>query len=116
MPIVAQIIGGAGTGKTEELLRLMELCDRDPMEIGLVSFTRNARRVAATRAAARFGVAAVDLEQHGWFRTLHSICHRQLGIAPKQLIGATAADRRWLGSALAEPCSGASGDPGAPAA
>lgn len=103
MVAVAQIIGGAGCGKTTELLRLMELViDQgvDPMEIGFVSFTRAARAEAATRAAAKFGISQNALEQGGWFRTLHSICYRQLKLSQDEVLSDRKADRDWLKEAL----------------
>jgi hypothetical protein len=53
---VARTIGGAGTGKTTELIGILEkLVDQlgDPLRVGFVSLTRNARREAADRAARR---------------------------------------------------------------
>jgi len=87
MAQVARLIGGAGTGKTTELLRIMEMVldtGRDPMDIGFCSFTRAARHVAATRAARQFGGSASELMTQGWFRTIHSICYRQAG-SPKMV-------------------------------
>lgn len=104
---IARIIGGAGTGKTTELLRIMqetlERGVRDPLQVGFVSFTRAARREAAERAAAQFGVRTQELEEAGWFRTLHSICYKMLGVASKELITGNAESRRWLEDALQEP-------------
>lgn len=106
---VARIIGGAGTGKTTELLRLMEILIRekgvDPFQIGFVSFTRAARHEAAVRAADAFNLKPEDLERSGWFRTLHSICYRQLGIG-KELLTGNAESRKWLSSNLGEEVSG----------
>ncbi len=99
------IIGGAGTGKTTTLLRTMdkvlETGVADVYQIGFCSFTRAARREASTRAAERFGVDSEDLEQSGWFRTLHSVCHRQLG-ASAQLLTNDKADREWLSNVFGE--------------
>mgnify|MGYP000964135578 CR=1 FL=1 len=99
------IIGGAGTGKTTTLLRTMdkvlETGVADVYSIGFCSFTRAARREASTRAAERFGVNPDDLEQVGWFKTLHSVCHRQLG-ASAQLLTNDKADREWLSNVLGE--------------
>ena len=80
MPIIARVVGGAGTGKTSRLLGLMEknlVTGMDPLDIGFVSFTKAACREAAERAGERFGIKPHVLEQQGWFRTIHSICYRQ---------------------------------------
>ncbi|MEM1063529.1 MAG: UvrD-helicase domain-containing protein, partial [Planctomycetota bacterium] len=81
---VGKYIGGAGTGKTTTLVNTMsDLCERlvlSPHEIGFVSFTRAARSEAADRVASRFGLDAEDLTRNGWFRTLHSVCCKQLGV------------------------------------
>ena len=64
----ARLIGGAGTGKTTELMAIMDkLLAREigPLEVGFCSFTRAARREAATRAADRFGVPVPVLEREG---------------------------------------------------
>lgn len=97
---VVKIIGGAGTGKTTELLRLMEEIIEtgvSPMSIGFVSFTKAARREAAERASRLFGCTVEELERYGWFRTLHSICYQQTQ-AGKMLL--TDSDREWLTEAL----------------
>lgn len=103
MPEIAQLIGGAGTGKTTRLLEIMaKVIERgiSPLDIGFVSFTRAARREASTRAAAQFGgVTSEQLEQEGWFRTLHSICYRALGVG-KELLTENKESRDWLSNAL----------------
>src|SRR5688500_11539684 len=88
--LIARLIGGAGTGKTTELLRIMaDAIDAGSLEqdqIRFVSFPRAAQSEAATRAAARFECQVEDLEQRGWFRTLHSICYRGLGAGDDLLV------------------------------
>lgn len=115
MPQIARIIGGAGTGKTSRLLDLMaatiEAGQIGPEDIGFVSFTRAARSEAANRAAERFGCPVDALERGGWFRTLHSVCHRVLGVG-RELLAGNAADRKWLEEALQEPVSGAGDEEG----
>ncbi len=101
-PQVAQLIGGAGTGKTSELLRIMEkLIDTgiDPFQIGFISFTKAARAEAAGRAAEQFGVSQKALQEEGWFRTIHSICYKTLKIG-KELLAGNAEARKWIESAL----------------
>lgn len=106
MATIARLIGGAGTGKTTELMNLMagvlERGIKDPMQIGFVSFTRAARAEAAARASAKFHVASDDLERHGNFRTLHSICYRALGVEQDALITGSKKSAEWLNQALDE--------------
>jgi len=77
----------------------------DPHLIGFVSFTRAARREAASRAADRFGIKPAELENTGWFRTLHSVCYRVLGVG-KEILAGSKADREWLSESLQEPVEG----------
>jgi len=109
-PIIARLIGGAGTGKTTEMLSIMEKtleAGVDPFRIGFVSFTRAARREASIRAADKFNLGAPEkLEQEGWFRTLHSVAYRCLGVKGDELITDTKASREWLKEALQEEVSG----------
>jgi len=108
MPQVAQLIGGAGTGKTTDLLRIMDRIVerlRDPRLIGFTSFTRAARREASSRAADRFNMRPAELEQAGWFRTVHGVCYRTLGIGEELLTG-NKADRQWIQDALQESVDG----------
>lgn len=106
---VARIVGGAGTGKTTRLIQTMEKLihrgDVDIYQIGFVSFTRAARSEAADRAASVFGHKAKDLEQGGWFRTLHSICHRQLCVG-KELLTGEGPDQKWIAEAIGEEVAG----------
>lgn len=120
MTEIARIIGGAGTGKTTELLRLMDLClasrVRDPMQIGFVSFTRAARQEAADRAADKFRLPARDLTDAGWFRTLHSVCYRCLGVSSGELVTDSKADREWVHGAVDAPVDSLPDEDGAEAA
>ncbi|KKN79828.1 hypothetical protein LCGC14_0336830 [marine sediment metagenome] len=98
MPQIARLIGGAGTGKTTESLRIMDgVLERvhDPHLIGFVSFTRAARREASSRAADRFGMKPQKLETEGWFKTHHAICYKQLGVG-KELITDNAESKAWI--------------------
>ena len=95
----ARLIGGAGTGKTTELMAIMDkLLAREigPLEVGFCSFTRAARREAATRAGDRFGVPVPVLEREGWFRTIHSVAYNVLGIGAELLAGDSAKTREWF--------------------
>ncbi len=104
MPTVARTIGGPGAGKTTRALQLMEMVleklVQDPLRIGFVSFTRAARREASSRAADKFDVKASALEKTGWFRTLHSVCHKQLGIQKGELLIGDSDDQEWIKNAL----------------
>lgn len=101
---IARLIGAAGSGKTTELLRIMEAAlpklSNDPLRLGFASFTRAARAEAVGRAAAAWNVSPSMLDGQGWFRTVHSTAKRCLGIGPGQLIGDKAADIEWISNAL----------------
>ena len=101
---IAQLIGGAGTGKTTELLRIMEAAleslGGDPLKLGFASFTRAARAEAVTRAAKAWGVDESLLAVRGWFRTVHSTAYRCLGVAAGALLTEKQADIEWLSNAL----------------
>lgn len=101
---IARLIGGAGTGKTTELLRIMdgalEQLNHDPTRLGFASFTRAARGEAVTRAASAWGVQESLLSKDGWFRTVHSTAMRCCGISSKQLVTDTEQDVKWLSESL----------------
>lgn len=100
---IARLIGGAGTGKTSELLSIMAKTIEagvDPMRLGFVSFTRAARGEAAERAAKQFGLKQEDLESAGWFRTLHSVCFKCLGEGRGELLAGGKSSREWMQNAL----------------
>lgn len=74
------ILGPPGTGKTTSLLDILdeELSKgTEPEKIGFVSFTRKAADEAAERASARFNLPR---SRFPWFRTIHSLCFRRLGM------------------------------------
>jgi DNA helicase-2/ATP-dependent DNA helicase PcrA len=101
---VARLVGGAGTGKTTELLRIMEgakaALGGSPFSIGFTSFTRAARAEAVARASAAWGVAPDVLSKHGWFRTVHSIAHRQLGVKKGELLDDSNESAEWVAQSL----------------
>lgn len=101
---IARLIGAAGSGKTTELLRLMEgalpSLGNDPSRLGFASFTRAARSEAVGRASAAWNVAPSVLEQDGWFRTIHSTAMKCLGIGRGQLISDSQKDIEWISNAL----------------
>jgi DNA helicase-2/ATP-dependent DNA helicase PcrA len=103
MARIARLIGGAGTGKTTELLSIMAKTIEagvSPYDIGFVSFTRAARGEAAERAAKQFGVSRETLEKEAWFKTLHAVCYKCLGDSRGKLLTGDAEGRKWLQEAL----------------
>lgn len=101
---VARLIGAAGSGKTTELLRIMEAAlpklGGNPLRLGFASFTRAARAEAVARAAAAWNVPPALLDNEGWFRTVHSTARRCLGVESGQVLGTTVADTEWVSNAL----------------
>lgn len=82
------ILGPPGTGKTTTLLNLVDEFIKQgvrPKEIGYFSFTKKAAREAATRASEKFGLSV----EHDliYFRTLHSLAFRVLGITKDKMMG-----------------------------
>ncbi len=81
------LLGPPGTGKTTSLINLLsEYLERGikPSRIGFLSFTKQATEEAKGRAMARFGFKSEDLP---YFRTLHSLSFRELGMRPSQVMG-----------------------------
>jgi len=103
----ARTIGGPGAGKTTRAMQIVDMILEkkicDPLHIGFVSFTRSARRTAAQRAADKFHVSVDSLEKEGYFRTLHSVAYRQLGVQKGELLGGTKSDNEWLKAILQDP-------------
>jgi len=80
------ILGPPGTGKTTALLRIVEEeLGRGvaPDRIGYVTFTRRAAEEAVARACAKFQLTPKQLPH---FRTLHSMCFRQLGLSSSDVL------------------------------
>jgi DNA helicase II / ATP-dependent DNA helicase PcrA len=101
---IARLVGGAGTGKTTELLQVMEKAKAglggSPFALGFASFTRAARAEAASRAASAWGVPEDVLQKDGWFRTAHSVAYRQLAVKNGQMLSRSKESQRWLADAL----------------
>ena len=101
---IARLIGAAGCGKTSELLSIMEGAKKalggNPFAIGFASFTRAARAEAVSRASAAWDVPPEVLSRDGWFRTVHSVAYKMLGVQKGQLIDETKASQRWVADAL----------------
>lgn len=99
----ARLIGGAGTGKTTELLNIMKGFLPhlgEPTSIGFASFTTAAREEMVARASEAFDCHPSVLSKHGWFRTVHSACYRQLGIKGDQLLKGDNAATKWVADRL----------------
>ncbi len=96
---IARLIGGAGTGKTTELLKIMEGAlehIKDPTLLGFASFTRAARAEAVSRASSAWNVEPEVLSKAGWFRTVHSAVLRCLGPVARDLISEKEKDLQYL--------------------
>jgi superfamily I DNA/RNA helicase len=101
---VARLIGGAGTGKTTELLNIMKgvlpSVGNDPLAIGFASLTKAAREEMVRRASEAFDCHPRLLEGPGWFRTAHSTCHKMLEIKGDQLLANDDSASRWIADRL----------------
>lgn len=79
-------LGPPGTGKTTTLLDILDhelVAGTDPGRIGFVSFTTKAANEAVHRACSRFGRKR---EEFAYFRTLHSLCFRTLGLSSSDVL------------------------------
>jgi superfamily I DNA/RNA helicase len=75
------VLGPPGTGKTTTLIGYVEdelRAGVHPDRIAYLSFTKRAAREAADRACAKFSKTQEDFP---YFRTLHSLCFRFLGLS-----------------------------------
>jgi len=100
---VERHIGGPGTGKTRLILDRLSETKREFSlsidEIALCTFTRAGRQELSERAAAEWGCDPESLTKHGWFRTAHSISHRQCHVEEGQLLqGSEGAE--WIGEVV----------------
>lgn len=79
------ICGSPGCGKTTYLLNVVEkeLKTHDPNEIAFVSFTRQGAYEGRDRAIEKFNYTINDFL---YFRTLHSIAFKELGMKPAEMI------------------------------
>ena len=83
-----RIFGPPGTGKTTTLLNMVDKALSDgvaPSSIGFFAFTKKAAAEAKARASRRFELDPDnDLP---YFRTLHSLAYRLLGVKEHQMMG-----------------------------
>ena len=86
MPDVNIILGPPGTGKTENLLRIVDRELKDgtaPDRIAFVSFTNKATDEARDRAKTKFNLTDNDFP---FFSTLHAFGKRQLGLTKTEIM------------------------------
>lgn len=93
------ILGPPGTGKTTTLLGIVEkeLADgTPPEEMAYVSFTRKAAHEAVERAEQKF---KMDKTRFTWFRTLHSLAFRTLGVTSGEVFEGAHVQKfgQWIG-------------------
>jgi len=79
------VLGPPGTGKTTTLLNKVDeyLKQTDPDKVGYFAFTQKAAYEARDRAIKKFNLTEDDLP---YFRTLHSLAFRRLGIKKEQVM------------------------------
>jgi superfamily I DNA/RNA helicase len=83
-----KVFGPPGSGKTTFLLSIVETelaGGVRPMEVGYFAFTKKAATEARDRAIEKFPALNPDTD-FPFFRTLHSLAYRCLGISPKDMM------------------------------
>jgi len=79
------IFGAPGCGKTRKLMDILEteLKEVEPRRIAYVSFTKKGSEEGLKRAREKF---KFPVKEFRYFRTIHSICFRELCIKPGDMI------------------------------
>ena len=83
------VVGVAGAGKTQKAMQIIEervKAGMSPWHIGFSSFSRAACAEAAERAGEIVGIDPGRLQTTGFFRTLHSVVLRCLGIDARVIL------------------------------
>lgn len=100
---IERIVGGPGTGKTHLILDRLTQAKAEMglshSEIGLCTFTRAGRAELAARASDAWGCDVDALTKSGWFRTAHSISHRQCGIEEGALLEGSGG-AKWISESV----------------
>jgi superfamily I DNA/RNA helicase len=85
---ITKVFGPPGSGKTSYLLNIVETelaGGVHPTKVGYFAFTKKAATEARDRGIAKFPALKPDLD-FPWFRTLHSLAYRCLGISVKDMM------------------------------
>ena len=85
---VTKVFGPPGSGKTTFLLNVVETeldGKTSPVQMGYFAFTKKAATEARDRAIQKFPNLNPDSD-FPWFRTLHSLAYRCLGISTKDMM------------------------------
>jgi len=101
------IVGPPGTGKTTELLNLIDQYlskGVDPQRIGFVSFTKKSVEEAKTRASIKF---KQDKDYFNYFRTIHSMAFYQLSMMKASVVEKS--NYMEVGDLIGVPIKGKSG-------
>jgi DNA helicase-2/ATP-dependent DNA helicase PcrA len=86
---ITKIYGPPGTGKTTTLISTLEkelLNGVEPTHIAFLTFSRSASQEVKERILKQFDERMTD-DDLIWFRTIHSACFKQLGLARHNLMG-----------------------------